>query len=278
MWNINGGLRTKLRDAHFIQLLNNYDIVYLIHTGVVSYKDNIPDYEKKIANRNKCSKSGGICVFYKKCFRNNFKIIESKECGYIISCVKSQLDNSPNLYICCCYIPHINSTFYKKYNDVDFFEIIQKFHNKYSERGVCMVCGDLNSRVAQLDDNLTDNKFFDVPNISTYCNRANCDNVVNPFGKQLIQVCKNTGLQIVNGRLYKDKDVGGVTCSRPQGESLIDFCLLPFKFFLIYCQILKLLILMSFLTMRLSVFHCLMLYTATLIKIHVVKIVVIKIM
>ena len=48
--------------------------------------------------------------------------------------------------------------------------------------------------------------------------RSNRDNIVNTYGKQLLQLCKATGMVIVNGRFYKDKDVGNVTYTVDRGK------------------------------------------------------------
>ena len=52
------------------------------------------------------------------------------------------------------------------------------------------------------------------------------DEYVNQNGKSLIELCKVTGLKIVNGRVGHDRSLGEYTCRTGMGQSCIDFCII----------------------------------------------------
>ena len=61
--------------------------------------------------------------------------------------------------------------------------------------------------------------------------RASKDKTVNRFGYRLLDLCKATGLCIVNGRLYGDANNGAYTCMTAKGESLNDYLLTAYANF-----------------------------------------------
>ena len=63
-------------------------------------------------------------------------------------------------------------------------------------------------------------------------NRYNSDKKVDTYGRNLIKMCKDLNLKIVNGRFGSDNEVGQFTCHKPTGQSVVDYvvvsdCLLP---------------------------------------------------
>ena len=58
--------------------------------------------------------------------------------------------------------------------------------------------------------------------------RSSQDQTVNNFGHVLLDICKSSNLQIVNGRYYKDSGVGNFTCHTANGgHSVVDYLLAP---------------------------------------------------
>ena len=47
----------------------------------------------------------------------------------------------------------------------------------------------------------------------------------NSNGVKLLELCRETGVRIVNGRVGSDKNVGQYTCVNFQGRSLVDYIL-----------------------------------------------------
>ena len=115
-----------------------------------------------------------------------------------------------------------------KYIILTFFQKLEADINQYSNFGDIYVIGDLNSRVGRKNDffdndiiltEFEDNSFSaDVP-----IRRLSMDHGSNKFGDCLLDLCKATGLRIVNGRLFENTDK--MTCFTPNGESLIDYIL-----------------------------------------------------
>ena len=51
------------------------------------------------------------------------------------------------------------------------------------------------------------------------------DTKANTYGKLLLELCKNTGLIIANGRIYQDKHRGFFTYYKRNGKSVMDYML-----------------------------------------------------
>ena len=59
--------------------------------------------------------------------------------------------------------------------------------------------------------------------------RASEDNTRHNYGVKLIELCKRCAMFIANGRLFKDQNIGRMTCKE---SSLVDYLILapePFK-------------------------------------------------
>ena len=66
---------------------------------------------------------------------------------------------------------------------------------------------------------------FACSNILADSQRYNMDTKANTYGKLLLELCKNTGLIIANGRIYQDKQRGSFTYYNRNGKSVIDYML-----------------------------------------------------
>ena len=95
------------------------------------------------------------------------------------------------------------------------------------------LCGDFNARTITLPDIITDEftafnagqPNFVCSNILADSQRYNMDTKANTYGKLLLELCKNTGLIIANGRIYQDKHRGSFTYYNINGKSVIDYML-----------------------------------------------------
>lgn len=54
---------------------------------------------------------------------------------------------------------------------------------------------------------------------------------VNTYGRELINLCKSSQMQIMNGYFNNDHSTGQFTCCTPRGTSLIDYLACDFDFF-----------------------------------------------
>ena len=55
------------------------------------------------------------------------------------------------MYICFSYVPHEKSKFYELC-EFDFHETFESIVLEYSDKGEVFVCGDLNSRIGEIND------------------------------------------------------------------------------------------------------------------------------
>ena len=49
---------------------------------------------------------------------------------------------------------------------------------------------------------------------------------VDVYGRNLLQMCKELDLRIVNGSYGSDSQVGNFTCHKPKGESCVDYLII----------------------------------------------------
>ena len=98
----------------------------------------------------------------------------------------------------------------------------------FSAQGDVILCGDFNARTGCLDDYIPVDHIRDLSTIREYCEdtdesqRVNIDNIVCPRGRQLLEMCKYSNLQIMNGRQNYPNNY---TCHRYSGKSVVDYLL-----------------------------------------------------
>ena len=96
--------------------------------------------------------------------------------------------------------------------------------------GKVSIIGDLNSRTAERDAFISqganfDKYIFTLDNSinDDYCGiiskRYNVDKICNSSGIKLLDLCKSTGLNIVNGRVHDDAGIGRFTYMSSIGKS-----------------------------------------------------------
>ena len=102
--------------------------------------------------------------------------------------------------------------------------------------------GDFNSRTGRLTDFYQGDELFErlvgidklnervneasMARLGIRTQRANCDRQTNNNGRSLVEMCKEHGLLICNGRVGSDSGVGQLTChNRNGGTSAVDIAL-----------------------------------------------------
>ena len=103
----------------------------------------------------------------------------------------------------------------------DIFDTLESEFAKYSTSCHVMYCGDFNSRTGSKDDFIENPNCSNNPNL-TIKSRINRDVVSNTHGENMLDLCKNTGLRICNGRLGEDCDKGDYTFYCRRGRSVVD--------------------------------------------------------
>ena len=95
--------------------------------------------------------------------------------------------------------------------DIDIFDSLLLDIANYSDQGIVVLAGDLNSRVGESsdfveNDSLPEGIYNNVSDVVTYINdialpiRKSEDKICNTFGRKLIDLCKSSGMRMCNGR------------------------------------------------------------------------------
>ena len=138
-----------------------------------------------------------------------------------------------DLYLCLAYFCPEKSTFYSHENATEPFEnLTRDIVAAQAQNGNVLLAGDLNARTGTMLDFVTRDEHADIPNQSLPNTEDLLANVhvrqsldreaPNAFGKQLIAVCQDASLLILNGRVDGDAS-GQLTCHTHNGSSLVDY-------------------------------------------------------
>ena len=131
-----------------------------------------------------------------------------------------------DLFICTVYIPPENSNYFED-------DILLNIHNDMlqlqDENSKFVMVGDFNTRTSNLPDvnNESGNQFINFQSLNSQVTikRNNFDGEVSKHGNRLLDLCKSTQLQIVNGR-KQGNSLGRYTCFTPNGGvSTVDYCI-----------------------------------------------------
>ena len=242
-----GGLKNKLNFPSFVNFIQSYDIVAITEskfsdTDTVQIDGYTPFYK----NRNKFKrKSGGILLLVNDKLLPFINIFENSDLKHKITdnYDKYTFVNHPlspralyftvdqsvlgkSVLFSVNYIEGENSAYFNRqaYAELEENLINLNFDN------ICFF-GDFNSRTANLDDLINDNKFaeegteFLRPQIA---NRISKDKQTNTMGHELISFCKSNQMAIANGRMGEDNGIGNFTC---KDASVVDYVLLSYSLF-----------------------------------------------
>ena len=231
----------KLNTNELIYVFQNNDIVCLTEVwgdpsqcfdvdGFTHYE--LHRQEKKLTcTRN----SGGIIIYV----RNEFVSADTlfKKCNDTHIWLKlkhSIFDFENDVYLCLCYISPSNSSRQGIIDSSAYDEILQNIlHIKNITNDACniILVGDLNSRIGQdcdyvADDSATHLDVLPDDYIPDHAiPRSSQDQITNANGKLLLELLKQTGLRVANGRVCEDKHIGSFTFVGSRGSSLVDYCI-----------------------------------------------------
>ena len=233
-WNICRSISEKLTNPEFVSIISDHDVIFLSECWINPGESvKLDGYDSFIFTR-KLIKGGGIVVFCKSCLSSNICIVENIYDCIIWIKLSTSIDKK-DIFLAFCYLPPENSVFYDCYNiDTCIFQLLEESISKYKNIGSVYVTGDLNARTGTRIDFINDDylKYIvpekDLPfvyeNERELCRRNNFDVFVNNYGRKLLDLCKSSGLRIVNGRHPGDKN-GEFTFYCSRGSSLIDYLL-----------------------------------------------------
>lgn len=235
-WNVNGYSHkgyNKFTDPEFINLICCNDIFCLMETHCeLSECLNIPEFRSVHLIRTKSKKArkryGGISIYVKKEISDGVKFLEHQTDDYIwLQLSKNFFGLQNNIYLCYMYNPPSESS-YTKSLGVDYLELLEKDISKYSELGEVIIGGDLNARTSTEPDFICNDSSNHLPLYCEYSpdlpihNRQSMDKSISSRGKQLNDLCIQSGMKILNGRTLGDS-FGRYTSYQPLGSSVIDY-------------------------------------------------------
>ncbi|MEW8546197.1 MAG: endonuclease/exonuclease/phosphatase family protein, partial [Candidatus Thiodiazotropha sp.] len=227
--------------ADFVSLIYKYDIICLIETWttktsqieITGYKTLVHSYRKFVNKRAKRA-SGGLIIYVKNSIYKGVKLVKNEiDCIIWFKLEKEFFNLEEDIYIGAAYIVPENSAVHAVY-DVDFFLKLEEDISFFANKGKVLLMGDLNSRTGTKNDFIntsqdrTDSYLFSNETPST---RVSMDRTVNRFGDMLLDLCKASGMCIVNGRFIGDENNGSYTCMTANGESVVDYLLTSFSNF-----------------------------------------------
>ncbi|VDI17082.1 Hypothetical predicted protein [Mytilus galloprovincialis] len=126
------------------------------------------------------------------------------------------------------------------YNCDLFYDLLNSVEKYSSETSRVFLLGDMNARTAIvndfiINDNVCGPIFDSFNHIFGYLSdtnlpvRRNPDQSTNEFGLKLLNLCRSTGLRILNGR-HKDGLANDYTFCGSRGMSVVDYLLAPYDF------------------------------------------------
>ncbi len=245
-WNIHG-LSDKLGYPEICSKLRKYDVILLSETWLSDMSSEkeykLSGYEPKSIPRAGGKSSGGLILYVKNNVKKYVSFVKNVCDHFMII----RVDGVPQpRYIIFSYILPYDTTYKCSSCDNNFYEQLYDLYITYSTLGTVYVCGDLNSRTADLSDcpENYDTTILDKFGIedclgntldadNCLSQRISCDTICNTQGKLLLDFCKSTGMRIVNGR-FPSKSSGNFTYYRLMkkgtdkiAKSSIDYLLVP---------------------------------------------------
>ena len=248
-WNIQG-IGNKLELESINKAFLQYDLIFLFETMKLNtFNPSLTNFqyvhcERKYQHPRARRPAGGIAVLIK----NNVKqlITIKKVAEYVIWLGIKQKHPLPEIIIGGTYIPPAGSKVYLNTNSNDFFSTLQEDIGQFLQSSpLIALCGDLNGRTGGLNDippetygkdannlqilNLTNSDRIADPYRSSQINSVWCskvrqsrDKMHNNYGKEIIQLCHNSNMRIING-LYNSNNTDNFTCHAPLGKSTVDY-------------------------------------------------------
>jgi len=240
-WNVDSlhtridGTRTcKFEHHDFVDLFKDLDIFCLSETHCNS-TDNI-DVEGFHIVQNlrpktvKAKRSfGGLAVGVRHSLLKGVTFLKHSHTEFMwLKLSRTFFGFDHDIYICSLYISPSNSSFSHERDDI--FSLIENDLAKFSSLGKCLLMGDFNARTCQEADYIV-NDSSDFLDLGYYSSdvplpRSSMDtHNVDKYGKNLLDLCKSSGLHILNGRFLGDLQ-GNFTCFNHVGNpSVIDYML-----------------------------------------------------
>jgi hypothetical protein len=239
------GLKTKrtdkLKSPELQYIFNSHDIVLFTETwsneSVDLHVNNFQYYALHRTQNKKSSKrdSGGIIVYLRENFVSNDTLVFQSDDDILCIRISGNLLSLQNdLYVCLCYAVPENSSRQSMIETIMFdrlTDFITSLGSTCEENLNLMLFGDMNAHTSNYPDFVTDDNYcthmnvlpvdYDIDPVMNRYSQDKCR--VNSYGLTLLDICKHTGLRILNSRFGKDKYIGRNTFVGSRGSSLVDY-------------------------------------------------------
>ena len=180
---------------------------------------------------------GGLVVYMKNKVVIHTHLIKTSYDTYMWFKIDSvSLQRDKDMFLSFCYIPPSNSRYYDVY-DVNIFDEIENDIAHYATEGTVALFGDMNFRtsceIEMIENDKLSTETIDL--ISSFIEydsefdmtlplRHSEDHDKNGNGSKLLNLCRTSGLIILNGRTRSDAQ-GACTFFNSRGMSVIDYCI-----------------------------------------------------
>ena len=143
---------------------------------------------------------------------------------------KKQSQLSKDVYIIFTYLVPDDTTYICRCNN-DILGCLESLILKYTDKGMVILCGDLNARTGNKRETLEAIPGYE-PNPDLFCtiteetdipNRVSKDSICNARGRDILDLCKCSDMKMLNGRLDNDKGIGKFTRVGTTGNSVVDY-------------------------------------------------------
>ena len=231
------GIASKFLYNILTKYLEKFDIICLSETKLYNIPPGeFPNYD--IISLKQKSSLHGISIIIRSGLFPYVKKVSSTTSKCVLWVLVGSSNKDFTFLVGSVYIPGEGSKFSDKHDFEQICEDITALSTKYACPLVLM--GDFNSRTGTLCDfydafeNFSDTELKQNTNSQgIVTDRYNSDKKVDTHGRNLIKMCRDFSLNIVNGRFGNDKKEGKFTCLKPTGHSVVDYavvsnCLLPF--------------------------------------------------
>lgn len=236
MWNIEGLTNCNILDNYFSSILSDFHIIGFVETWLDNFNldINIPGFDfitGKTRRKNKKARrnSGGISIYAKRAIAKGIYKLKSNHtdiCWIRLDHTYFQL--SRDIYLAIVYVSPESVSCNK--DDIDaVYKLLLDDIVKYSRLGDIVIQGDFNAYTNKLPDFVLHDESNHSHNEDFYYKYDNSlpRNNQNPkrannSGRNLLNLCKESGLRILNGRSTCDL-LGKPTCITYNGCSAVDY-------------------------------------------------------
>ena len=230
--NIKSCVLNKAEDKQFINEVQLYDIFCMQETknDQICFIDK--SYWQLNISRPKESQypnSGGMMLLINKDIKDGITVLPRNSSElFWLKLSKNYFGFKNDLFLCFVYIAPANSSYVLRHN-LDILQLLENDIAQYSKLGSILVMGDTNARTGTVRDFIdNDDKHIPIPSDTRKSKltmeRKSQDLHVCPRGKELLELCIQANLNILNGKTFGDR-FGKYTSFQYNGNSVVDYCI-----------------------------------------------------